>query len=58
MSPLETLGEFVDEIYPGIVNQVGNNEYFKDRALLSAKNTVVDTVGYKILDKCPGENNN
>jgi hypothetical protein len=51
----DTVDSLIDVIYPRIAQGAKQDEYFKDRTLLSCKNDDVDDLNTDILAKFPGE---
>ena len=54
-SDAEKLSEFTESIYDDIQYNIGNLEYFNDRAILTPKNVEVDILNNAILKKLRGE---
>jgi ATP-dependent DNA helicase PIF1 len=50
-----TLAAIVENIYPGLLQNMDDPLFFQDRAILTARNMVVDAINDYILDLIPGE---
>ncbi|PNX77341.1 ATP-dependent DNA helicase PIF1, partial [Trifolium pratense] len=51
----DSLANIVHSTYPNLLENMNNPSYFRDRAILAPKNSVVDSVNEYILNIIPGE---
>ncbi|GAU27991.1 hypothetical protein TSUD_373870 [Trifolium subterraneum] len=49
------LADIANSIYPDLLDHVQDPLYFRDRAILAPKNSIVDTINDYILDLIPGD---
>jgi hypothetical protein len=54
-SSSDPIASIVDCIYPSILQNMHDPEFFKDRAILTAKNVIVDEINNYVLNMIPGE---
>lgn len=45
--------ELVDKVYPDLINNFNDPEYIINRAILTTKNSEVDKINDRIIDKFP-----
>lgn len=51
----QTIKSVVDIIYPDIVRNINNAEYFRERSILTPTNSIVSDINSYILDQLPGK---
>ncbi|MCH79314.1 helicase-like protein, partial [Trifolium medium] len=51
----DPLSAIVESTYPNLLSNMNDSSFFRNRAVLAPKNTVVDTINEYILEQIPGE---
>ncbi|CAH1452958.1 unnamed protein product [Lactuca virosa] len=51
----DSIGSLIEFVYPSILENYSNTNYFEERAILAPKNEVVQEINDRLLNKFPGD---